>query len=121
MGKAGIKQGPRPSTTLPFLVNLNEKTLLKVSFKNIDWFQSFPNSKNTAFSKYGPVNPLILKKNPLNYYQPGYDYFCSAPSFVLQDQRKTNHNLGFIKDSNFCLKCQGKVYGLFAIGQKSYS
>ena len=41
MGMAGIKRGPRPSTIPSFLVNLNEEALLKVSFKNIDWFQIF--------------------------------------------------------------------------------
>ena len=51
MGMAGIKLGPRPSTIPSFLVNLNEDALLKVSFKNIDWFQICPFSKTTAFSK----------------------------------------------------------------------
>ena len=51
MGMAGIKWGQRSSTIPPFLMNLNEEALLKVSFKNIDWFQICPFSKTTAFSK----------------------------------------------------------------------
>ena len=51
MGRAGIKWGQRSSTIPPFLMNLNEEALLKVSFKNIDWFQICPFSKTTAFSK----------------------------------------------------------------------
>ena len=51
MGVAGIKWGQRSSTIPPFLLNLNEEALLKVSFKNIDWFQICPFSKTTAFSK----------------------------------------------------------------------
>ena len=51
MGVAGIKWGQRSSTIPPFLMNLNVEALLKVSFKNIDWFQICPFSKTTAFSK----------------------------------------------------------------------
>ena len=51
MGMAGIKWGQRSSTIPPFLLNLNEEALLKVSFKNNDWFQICPFSKTTAFSK----------------------------------------------------------------------
>ena len=51
MGVAGIKWGPCPFTIPPFLVILNEEALLKVSFKNIDWFQICQFSKTTAFSK----------------------------------------------------------------------
>ena len=39
MGVAGIKWGQCSSTIPSFLLNLNEEALLKVSFKNIDWFQ----------------------------------------------------------------------------------
>ena len=39
MGVAGIKQLPRPSKIASFSRNLDEETLLKVSYKNIDWFQ----------------------------------------------------------------------------------
>ena len=51
MSMAGIKRGARPSTIPSFLVNLYEETILKISFKNIDWFQICPFSKTTAFSK----------------------------------------------------------------------
>merc|ERR1712237_202515 len=51
MGMAGIKWGQRSSTIPPFLMNLNEEALLKVSFKNIDWFQICPLFKTTGFSK----------------------------------------------------------------------
>ena len=51
MGVAGIKWGPYPSTIHSFSINLNEEALLKVSFKNIDKFQSCPFSKTTFFSK----------------------------------------------------------------------
>ena len=51
MGVAGIKWGQRSSTIPPFLMNLNEEALVKVSFKNIDWFQICTFSKTTGFSK----------------------------------------------------------------------
>ena len=38
---AGIKQLPCPSKLASFLENLNSEALLKVSFKNIDWFQKY--------------------------------------------------------------------------------
>ncbi len=62
MGMAGIKQGPRPSTTPWFLVNLNEEGLLKVSFKSIAWFQICTFSKTTAFSKKGPKHQKNFEK-----------------------------------------------------------
>ena len=63
MGMAGIKWGQRSSTIPPFLMNLNVEALLKVSFKNIDWFQICPFSKTTAFSKKRPKNQQILKNS----------------------------------------------------------
>ena len=51
MDVAGIKWGPYPSTIHSFSINLNEEALLKVSFKNIDKFQSCQFSKTTFFSK----------------------------------------------------------------------
>ena len=48
---AGMKEGPYTSTIPSFLVDLNEEALLKVSFKNIDWFHICLLSKTTAFSK----------------------------------------------------------------------
>ena len=41
MGMAGIKQLPRPSKIASFLWTLNGEALLKVSFKNVDWFQKY--------------------------------------------------------------------------------
>merc|ERR1712139_646113 len=41
MGMAGIKQLPRPSKIASFSGNLNGEALLKVSFKNVDWFQKY--------------------------------------------------------------------------------
>ena len=41
MGVAGIKQLPCPSKIASFSGNLNGEALLKVSFKNIDWFQKY--------------------------------------------------------------------------------
>ena len=61
MGVAGIKWGQCSSTKPPFLLNLNEEALLKLSFKNIDWFQICPFSKTAAFSKKGPKNQQNLK------------------------------------------------------------
>ena len=51
MGAAGIKHLPHPSKIASFSGNLNGEALLKVSFKNIDWFQRYKFSKNSAFSK----------------------------------------------------------------------
>ena len=51
MGVAGIKWGQRSSTIPPFLLNLNEEALLKVSLKNIDWFQICTFSKTAVFLK----------------------------------------------------------------------
>ena len=41
MGMAGIKQLPCPSKMASFSGNLNGEALLKVSFKNVDWFQKY--------------------------------------------------------------------------------
>ena len=41
VGMAGIKQLPRPSKITSFSGNLNGEALLKVSFKNIGWFQKY--------------------------------------------------------------------------------
>ena len=51
MGVAGIKQLPRPSKIASFSGNLNEEALLKVSFKNIDWFQKYKALKSKIFKK----------------------------------------------------------------------
>ena len=39
MGVAGIKQLSSPSKIASFSGKLNEEAILKVSFKNINWFQ----------------------------------------------------------------------------------
>ena len=41
MGVAGIKQLPCPSKIASFSGNLNGEAFLKVSFKNVDWFQIY--------------------------------------------------------------------------------
>ena len=51
MGVAGIKQLPRPSKTASFSGNLNEEALLKVSFKNVDWFQKYRALKSKIVKK----------------------------------------------------------------------
>ena len=51
MGKAGIKQLPRPSKIASFSGNLNEEALLKVSFKNIDRFQKYKALKSKIVKK----------------------------------------------------------------------
>ena len=62
MGMAGIKWWPCLSTRPSFSVNINEEAFLKVSFKNIDWFQIW---KNYFFQK-GPKNKQIFKN--LNFF-----------------------------------------------------
>ena len=51
MGMAGIKQLPRPSKIASFSGNLNGEALLKVSFKNIDWFQKYKALKSKIVKK----------------------------------------------------------------------
>ena len=51
MGVAGIKQLPHPSKIASFSGNLNEEALLKVSFKNIDWFQKYKALKSKIVKK----------------------------------------------------------------------
>ena len=74
MGVAGIKWGLYPSTIYSFSIILNEEALLKVSFKNIDKFQSCPFSKTTFFYKKGPEIPKHFEK--LEYF------FISGRNFV---------------------------------------
>ena len=74
MGVAGIKWGPYPSTIHSFSINLNEEALLKVSFKNIDKFQSCPFSKTTFFSKRALKVQNFLKNQ--NFF------FISGRNFV---------------------------------------
>ena len=51
MRLAGIKWGPYPSTIHSFSINLNEEAILKVSFKNIDWFQKYKALKSKIVKK----------------------------------------------------------------------
>ena len=51
MGVAGIKQLPCPSKIASFSGNLNGEALLKVSFKNIDWFQKYKALKSKTIKK----------------------------------------------------------------------
>ena len=51
MGVEGIKQLPRPSKMASFSGNLNEEAILKVSFKNIDWFQKYKALKSKIVKK----------------------------------------------------------------------
>ena len=51
MGVAGIEQLPHPSKIALFPGNLNEEALLKVSFKNIDWFQKYKALKSKIVKK----------------------------------------------------------------------
>ena len=62
MGIAGIKWEPYPSTIHSYSINLNEEAVLKVSFKNIDKFQSCPFSKTTFFFKKGPKSSKKFEK-----------------------------------------------------------
>ena len=77
MGMAGIKWGQRSSTIPPFFMNFNEEALLKVSFKNIDWFQICPFSKTTAFSKKALKTNKFWKiqKNVLHFWWQFYRAF----------------------------------------------
>ena len=43
MGMAGIKWSPCLSTRPSFSVHINKEAFLKVSFKNIDWFEIWKN------------------------------------------------------------------------------
>ena len=72
MGVAGIKWGPYPSTIHSFSINLNEEALLKVSFKNIDKFQSCPFSKTTFFSKRALKVQMFLKNYFFFHFWSGF-------------------------------------------------
>ena len=50
-GVVGIKQLPCPSKIASFSGKLNEEALLKVSFKNIDWFQKYKALKSKIIKK----------------------------------------------------------------------
>ena len=69
MGMTGIKWWPCLFTRPSYSVNINEEAFLKVSFKNIDWFQIW---KNYFFQK-GPKNKQILKN--LKFFLHFYLHF----------------------------------------------
>ena len=96
MGVAGIKWGPYPSTIHSFSINLNEEALLKVSFKNIDKFQSCPFSKTTFFSKRA-LKVQIFLKNQNFFFISGRNFvglfngilFVLILSVVIEAQKET--------------------------------
>ena len=49
LGMAGLKRGPCPPSLHSFFMELNEEALLKVSLKNLYWFQSY---KTLLFQKW---------------------------------------------------------------------
>ena len=51
MDVVGIKQLPCPSKIASFSENLYEEAILKVSFKNIDWFQKYKALKSKIAEK----------------------------------------------------------------------
>ena len=51
MGVAGIKQLSSLSKIVSFSGKLNEEAILKVSFKNIDWFQKYKALKSKIVKK----------------------------------------------------------------------
>ena len=51
MGVADIKQLLHQSKIASFSGNLNEEAILKVSFKNIDWFQKYKALKSKIVKK----------------------------------------------------------------------
>ena len=55
MGVAGITHLSSPFKTASFSGKLNEEAILKVSFKNVDWFQ-----------KYEALKSKIVKKTKLH-------------------------------------------------------
>ena len=63
MGVAGIKQLPRPFKITSFSGNLNEEALLKVSFKNIYWFQKYKALKSKIVKKYNFIGKMAQKNN----------------------------------------------------------
>ena len=51
MGAAGITQLPCPSKIVSFSGKLNGEAFLKVSFKNVDWFQKYRAFKSKIVKK----------------------------------------------------------------------
>ena len=58
MGMAGIKQLPCPSKIASFSGNLSVEALLKVSFKNIDWFQKYKALKSKIVKKHNFIRKM---------------------------------------------------------------
>ena len=63
MGVTSIKQLPRPSKIASFSGNLNMKAILKVSFKNIDWFQKYEAFKSKIVKKLSFIRKMALKNH----------------------------------------------------------
>ena len=63
MGMAGIKQLPCPPKIASFSGNLNGEALLKVSFKNIDWFQKYKALKSKIVKKHNYIRKMAVKNN----------------------------------------------------------
>lgn len=96
MCMAGIKWGPYPSTIHSFSNNLNEEAILKVSFKNIDKFQSCLFSKTSFFSKRALKVQNFLK-NQNFFFISGWNFivlfngilFVLILSVVIEAQKET--------------------------------
>ena len=63
MGVEGIKQLPHPSKIASFSGTLNDEAILKVSFKNIDWFQKYKALKSKIVKKYNFIRKMALRNN----------------------------------------------------------
>ena len=76
MGVAGIKQLPCPSKIASFSGNLIGEALLKVSFKNIVWFQKYKALKSKIIKKHNfigkmenfPLQTFVFLK-PVNIFE----------------------------------------------------
>ena len=66
MGVAGMKWSPRPPILYSFFRELKEEALLKVSLKNLHFFQSYSFFKNTNFSKM--ALKIYQKLKNLNFF-----------------------------------------------------
>ena len=62
MGVACIKQLPHPFIIASFSGHLNEEALLKVSFKNMDWFQKYKALKTKIVKKAQFHMENVVKK-----------------------------------------------------------
>ena len=69
MGVAGMKRGPRPPILYSFFRELNEEALLKVSLKNLCWFQGY----KTLIFKNGP-NEVIKVED--KFFFSHFQFVC---------------------------------------------